>query len=79
MKKKFYSRIPFILDPGKKISKKIEQKFKKIIKPLPGIIFCQNETRKARKVKIKFYSRIPFILDPGKKIPKKIVKKFKKL
>ena len=75
MKTKFYSRIPFILDPGKKIPKKIQ----KIIKPLPGIIFRQNGTRLAEKVKTKFYSSIPFKLDPGKKIPKKIVKKCKKL
>ena len=27
---KFYSRIPFILDPGKKIPKKIAKKFKKL-------------------------------------------------
>ena len=29
VKTKFYSRIPFILDPGKKMSKKIVKKFKK--------------------------------------------------
>ena len=79
MKTKFYSRIPFILDPGKKIPKKIVMKIQKIIKPLPGIIFRQNRTRYAENVKTKFWSRIPFIHDPGKKIPKKIVKKFKKL
>ena len=28
-RKKFYSRIPFIFDPGKKIQKKIVKKFKK--------------------------------------------------
>ena len=76
VKTKFYFRIPFILDPGKKVPKKIE---KKIIKPLPGIIFSQNGMRLAEKGKTKFHSRIPFILDPGKKVPKKIVKKFKKL
>ena len=27
---KFYSRIPFVLDPGKKIPKKIAKKFKKL-------------------------------------------------
>ena len=73
------SRIPFKLDPGKKIPKKNSTKIQKIIKPLPGIIFSQNGMRKAEKVKIKFYSRIPFTLNPGKKIPKKIAKKFKKL
>ena len=76
MKTKFYFKIPFILDPGKKVPKKME---KKIIKPLPGIIFSQNGRSWAEKEKSKFYSRIPFILDPGKKIPKKTVKKFKKL
>ena len=79
MKAKFYSRIPFILDSGKKIPKKKSKKIQKIIKPLPGIIFFPNGTRYAKKVKTKFYSRISFILDPGKKIPKKIVKNFKKL
>ena len=29
-RKKFYTRIPFILDPGKKIQKKIEKKIKKL-------------------------------------------------
>ena len=59
-------------------SEKNSKKIRKIIKPLPDIIFRQNGMRKAEKVKTKFYSRIPFTLDPGKKIPKKIVKKFKK-
>ena len=44
-KKKFYSRIPFILDPGKKIPKKIAKKFKKFKKPVSEIIFCQNGIR----------------------------------
>ena len=79
MKTKFYSRIPFILDPGKKISKKNSKLMQKIIKPLPAIIFSQNGRRWAEKEKIKFYSRIQFILDSGRKIQKKIVKKFKKL
>ena len=53
---------------------------KKIEKPLPSIIFNQNEMRQAEKEKKKkIQSLIPFKLDPGKKIPKKIVKKFKKL
>ena len=79
VKTKFYSRIPFIVEQGKKIPKKNSKKIQKIIKPVPGIIFSQNGMRQAEKVKTKFYSRIPFILDPGKKIPKKNVKKFKKL
>ena len=79
MKTKFYSKIPFKLDPSKKIPKKKSKKIQKIIKPLPGIIFSPIGMTKAKKEKTKFYSRIPFILDPGKKILKKIVKKFKKL
>ena len=43
MKTKFYSRIPFIPDPGKKIPKKIEKKIQKIVKPVPGIIFSQYD------------------------------------
>ena len=73
MKTKFYTKIPFIVDPGKKIPKKNRKKIQKIIKPLPGIIFSPNGMTKAKKVKTKCYSRIPFIHDPGKKIPRKIV------
>ena len=78
-RKKFQSRIPFIVDPGMKIPKKIAIKFKKAKKPISGNIYNQNGMRQAAKEKKKIQSRIPFILDPGKKIPKKIVKKFKKL
>ena len=74
-----YSRIPFILDPGKKIPKKRAKKLKELKKPLSEINFSQNGVRSAEIEKKKFYSRIPFILDPGKKIPKKIAKKLKKL
>ena len=55
------------------------KKFRKIIKPIPGIIFSQNRMRQAKNERKKFQSRIPFVIDPGKEIPKKIVKKFKKL
>ena len=41
-RKKFYTQIPFILDQGKKIPKKIEKKNQKIKKPLSGSIFSQN-------------------------------------
>ena len=51
----------------------------KIIKPLPGIIFSQNDMRLVEKVKTKSYSKIPFILDPGKKIPKENSKKIQKI
>ena len=70
-RKKFQSRIPLILDPGKKIPKEIAKKFKNLKKPLSGIIFIQNGMRQAEKRRKKFQSRIQFILDHGKKIPKK--------
>ena len=78
-RKKFYFRIPFKPDSGKKIPKKIAKKFKQLKKPLSDINFSQNGLRMAEIEKKKFYSRIPFILDSGKKIPKKIAKKLKKL
>ena len=77
-KKKFYTRIPFILDPGKKIPKKIAKKLEKLKKPLSDINFGQNGLRQAEKEKKKIYFRIPFMLDRGKKISKKIAKKLKK-
>ena len=45
-KKKILGRIPLILNPGKKISKKIAKKFKKL---LSGIIFSQNGMWQAEK------------------------------
>ena len=48
-KTKFEPRIPFILDPGKKIPKKNRKKIQKIRKPLPGVIFSQNGMRYAEK------------------------------
>ena len=75
-KAKFYSRIPFILDRGKKIPKKIAKKTEKIKNPLSEFIFSLNGMRQAEKKRKKFDSRIPFVLDPGQKIPKKMTKKF---
>ena len=49
VKTKFYSCIPFILDPGKKIPKKNRKKNQKIKKPIYGIIFSQNGMRLADK------------------------------
>ena len=50
-KKKIYFRIPFMLDRGKEIPKKIAKKLKKLKKPLSDIIFCQNEMSQAEKEK----------------------------
>ena len=52
-KKKFYFRIPFKLNPGKKIPKKIAKKLKKLKKPLSDINFSQNGMRQAEKEKKK--------------------------
>ena len=71
--------MPFILDPGKKIPKKIVKKLKKLKNHFPTYFFSQNGMRQAEKERKKFYFRIPFKPDSGKKIPKKIAKKLKKL
>ena len=42
--KKFYSRIPFIVEPNKKFQKS-SKKIQKIKKPLSGIFFSQNGMR----------------------------------
>ena len=44
-RKKFYFRIPFKPDSGKKIPKKIAKKLKKSKKPLSDINFTQNVMR----------------------------------
>ena len=79
MTKKFYSRMPFILDPAKKIPKEIVKKFKKFKTHFPTLFIAKTGWDRPRKRKQKFYFRIPFKLDSGKKIPKKITKKLKKL
>ena len=38
----FYARIPFILDPGKKIPKKNSKKTQKNIKPLPVLFLAKK-------------------------------------
>ena len=50
-KKKLQCRIPFILDPGKKIPKKITKKFKKL-KNLFLALFFANEIGRERQKKI---------------------------
>jgi len=42
VKTKFYSRIPFILDPGKKIPKKIVKKFKKLEHLFPALFLAKT-------------------------------------
>ena len=78
-KKKFYFRIPFKPDSGKKIPRKIAKKLVKLKKPLSDINFSQNGMRQDEKEKKKIYFRIPFMLDRGKKISKKNSKKIEKI
>ena len=53
-RKKFYSRIPFIFYPSKKIPNKIAKKFTKLKNLFPGIIPSQNGMRLAEKARKKF-------------------------
>ena len=71
--------MPFILDPGKKIPKKIVKKLKKLKNHFSTFFLAKMGCDSPRKRKKKFYFRIAFKLDSGKKIPKKIAKNLKKL
>ena len=71
--------MPFILDPGKKIPKKIVKKLKKLKNHFPTFFLAKMGWDRLRKREKKFYFRIPFKPDSGKKTPKKIAKKLKKL
>ena len=71
--------MPFKLDPGKKIPKKIVKKFEKFENHFLTLFFAKMGRDWPRKRKKKFCFRIPFKLDSYKKIPKKIAKKLKKL
>ena len=76
-RKKFQSQIPLILDPGKKIPKKIAKKLKKIKKPLSGIIFSQNGIRQVEKEK-KYLVPNSIHTRPGQENSKKNSKKIQK-
>ena len=69
----------FILDPAKKIPKKILKKFENFKNHFLTLFFAKMGRDRPRKRKKKFCFRIPFKLDSDKKIPKKIAKKLKKL
>ena len=71
--------MPFILDPAKKIPKKIVKKFKKFKNHFPTLFLPKTGWDRPKKRKKKIYFRIPLTLESGKKIPKKITKKLKKL
>ena len=71
--------MPFRLDPGKKIPKKIVKKLKKLKNHFPTIFLAKMGWDSPKKERKKFYFRIPFKLDSGKKIPKKNSKKIEKI
>ena len=48
-RKKIYSRIPFIVDPGKKIPKKIAKKFKKLKNLFPELFLAKTRWDRPRK------------------------------
>ena len=51
VKTKFYSRIPFILDPGKKIPKKIVKKLKKLQNHFPALFLAKTGGDRLKKRK----------------------------
>ena len=73
-RKKFEAPIPFVLDLGKKIPKKIAKKFKKSKKPLSGIIFSENLGREREK---KILGPNSAHTGPRQEISEKIAKKLK--
>ena len=49
VRKKFYFRIPFILDQGKKVPKKIAKKFKKLKNLFPVLFSAETGWDRPRK------------------------------
>ena len=48
-RKKFWTPVPFILDPGKKIPKKNSEKFKKLKNLFQAIFFAKTGSERLRK------------------------------
>ena len=78
-KKKFYFRIPFELDSGKKIPKKIAKKLKKLKKPLSDFIFCQNGMSQAETEKKEILLPNSVHTRLGQENSEKVANKLKKL
>ena len=74
-RKNFWTRIPFILNPVKKISTNIEKKIKKLKKPLSGIFNSQNGMRQVEKEKKHFSPEFRSYSTRARKFPKKQKKK----
>ena len=70
-KKKIYSRIPFIFDPGKKIPKKIEKKVKKLKNIFPELFLDKTGIDRPKKRKKKFSLEFRSYSARGRKFRKK--------
>ena len=78
MGKKFYSLMPFILDPGKKIPIKIVKKLKKLKNRFPTFFLAKKGWDRPRKREKKFSPEFRWY-STWARILQKNTKKFKKL
>ena len=78
-KKKFNSRIPFILDLGKKIPKKIAKKIKKLKNHFPTLFFPKMGWRRPRKRDKNFSPEFCSNPTRARKFQKKKNKKIQKI
>ena len=67
-----------MLDPSKKISKKIVKKIKKLKNLFPELLLAKTGLDRPKKREKKIFT-LTSVHSLGKKIPKKIAKKLKKL
>ena len=77
--KKILPRFPFILDPGKKNSKKIAKKFKKLKNLFPELFLAKTGLDGPGKREKNFTPKFSSYPTRGRKFQKKKAKKFKKL
>ena len=80
-RKKFYFRIPFILNPSKKIPKKTAKKFRKLKNPFPALFLAKTGQDRPRKRKKKFRPEFRSYSTRARKFQKnsKKIQKIKKL
>ena len=79
MKSKFYSRIPFILDLGKKIPKKISKKIQKSIKTSSRHYFQPKRDEIGQKSENKILLQNSVHTRPGKENSEKNSQKIQKI
>ena len=73
------SRIPFILDPGKKIAKRIEKKFKKLKHLFPAILLDKTGRDRRKKTEKKNFVPNSIHHRPGEGNSEKNSKKIQKI